>query len=115
MAVITYAALACKFLIPVGYMPAPISDGWPVRMCQAGLPKSLLSHETDHLGQDETNELRWDSCSLGALYASAVIADSQIPHVPYPGSAPALTTAAGVCIETTASVFHCRAPPTSTI
>jgi hypothetical protein len=31
-----YVALAAKFLVPIGYMPASLADGGPIRLCDAG-------------------------------------------------------------------------------
>ncbi len=63
-------SLAIRALIPVGYMPAAIGDGWPVRACHNGLPHGLLdAHDGHHEASDEEHEALWDHCHFGVLSA----------------------------------------------
>jgi hypothetical protein len=38
-----FFALASKLLVPPGYMPSAIADGGPIRLCDVGLPATLVS------------------------------------------------------------------------
>jgi hypothetical protein len=112
---VTYMSLACKFLIPVGYMPAAVSDGWPVRMCHSGLPEGLFSHDGAHHEHSKKDDLRWENCSLGALVSAAAVTSEHALQVPYLGEAPTPSAHVRKSIDSTVFVFHSRAPPTSTI
>ncbi len=63
-------SLAIRALIPVGYMPAAIGDGWPVRACHNGLPHGLLdAHDAHDEAGDEEHEALWGHCLFGVLSA----------------------------------------------
>ena len=63
-------SLGIRALIPVGYMPAAIGDGWPVRACHNGLPHGLLdAHDGHHEASDEEHKTLWDHCHFGVLSA----------------------------------------------
>ena len=75
LVLVFYLAFAVKLLIPVGYMPTAIGDGWPLRLCDAGLSGAVFSetgrqHEHDHDHDGEQDELQWEHCPLGALAAA---------------------------------------------
>lgn len=109
---ITCVSLACKFLIPVGYMPAPIGDGWPVRMCHTGLPASLIAHDDSHHQHSQAGDLRWEQCSFGALFSADSVVNEYALQELNPGEAPVLSTYNRHSIDTTIVAFHSRAPPT---
>ena len=115
MLLLTYAALTCKFLIPVGYMPAALSDGLFVRMCHSGLPESLFTDGGDHREHNNTDELRWENCSLGALASAVAIASEHGFQVRHLNETEMPVAYVRNSIDTTEVVFHSRAPPTSII
>jgi hypothetical protein len=108
---VTCVSLAFKFLIPVGYMPAAIGDGWPVRMCYSGLPASLNAHD-DHHEHSKTDEQRWEQCSFGVLYSAVAITSEYA--LPALNLSEARTPAAYLwyLLDTNVFAFHSRAPPT---
>lgn len=84
--------LAGRVLVPAGFMPAALGDGWPVKLCPASPGAEWLSashadhHASDHHGhgspahpdghdnggQGETH----DPCPLGAAFASTAVVDA---------------------------------------
>lgn len=75
-----YFALACRLAIPPGYMPASLEDGWPIKLCPAGLPDGLLSAEKGDHAQHQDNGLDEESapayCPVGSLAElSALLGD----------------------------------------
>jgi hypothetical protein len=108
---ITCVSLAFKFLIPVGYMPAPIGDGWPVRMCFTGLPASLVAHD-DHHEHSKTDELQWESCSFAVFFSAYAITSDYASQELILSQAPLTTTYVRHSTDTTVFAFHSRAPPT---
>lgn len=83
--------LLLRTLVPAGYMPAPLTNGWPVQICPDGLPlaavEALLgqAHDHHHHGghADAGNDTAMpEQCELGAGFAaSAAVAgiSLQIP------------------------------------
>lgn len=76
-----YAALAAKLIVPVGYMPAALSDGSFVRLCPGGLPNGLLEtapgradQGTDGEQSDHDEASIWEHCWLGSLAATPAMA-----------------------------------------
>lgn len=68
----TYLAVACRLLVPLGYMPAALGQGSPIRLCWSGLPAGLLTHEAAHGGHHgEQHDEAWDRCPLGVLAGHA--------------------------------------------
>lgn len=108
---LTCASLACRFLIPVGYMPAAIGEGWPVRMCFSGLPANLFPHTGDHHEHNKTDDVRWENCPLGALFSAVAISTDYQLQVAYLRAAPMPVTYAWHSIDTTVVAFRSRAPP----
>jgi len=108
---LTYLSLACRLLIPAGYMPAAVGNGWPVRICYSGLPEGLSS---DHGGHHENNgedDLLGEHCFLGALLSAAAIASEYGFHIPYFSQDLSPAAYAQISIETTVVGFRSRAPP----
>ena len=68
-------AFATKLLIPVGYMPSSLADGWPIKLCDAGLP--VIGHSAHHSHHDNhgdnSHEQQWKYCPLGVLAAAAAV------------------------------------------
>lgn len=83
--------LLLRTLVPAGYMPAPLTSGWPVQICPDGLPlaavEALLgqAHGHHHHGGDPASgddTAMPEQCELGAGFAaSAAVAgiSLQIP------------------------------------
>lgn len=95
---LAYVALACKLMIPVGYMPAAFGAGGPFTLCPGEFPVALLdtgaghgAHaERTHVGDDAHaghgepatptghGDAVWEHCSLGALAATAALASEYV-------------------------------------
>jgi len=105
-------SVVVRMLIPTGYMPTAIGDGWPVTMCQHGMPHGMFSnpHHQHHADADETATL-WDSCSFGA--ASAVYGPSGEMQIAITVVAEIAVPTAHVSLlsATTVVPFQPRAPP----
>lgn len=112
---LTFVSLTCKFLIPVGYMPAALGDGWPVRMCFSGLPEGLFSDDGNHHQHSEKDDERWENCSLGALISAAAVTSEHVLQVPNLSEDPSPFAYVRNSIDTILLVYHSRAPPTSII
>ena len=110
--IFTFVSLACKFLIPVGFMPAAISEGWPVRMCHTGLPEGLFSHDGHRHEHNSNDDLRLENCTLGASISAAAITIEHARQVPQFHEAPTTVDTARLSIDTIVLVFRSRAPPT---
>jgi hypothetical protein len=110
-----YVAFVAKAVIPIGYMPASLSDGFPVRLCDA-LPagKLLSDHDAhrDHVG-DESDK-RWEHCPLGALAGAASVPSAYEVYLSRPRYG---VSAAGdeIVISSAPAIgFRSRAPPSVT-
>lgn len=108
---VTYLSLACKFLIPVGYMPAAIGDGWPVRLCLAGLPADLFSHGEGHHQHDRSDDNKWQTCSFGVMSSAAAVTSEPALNVPLPIATPLQVVCPGIVENATVVAFRSRAPP----
>lgn len=86
--------LACRALIPVGYMPAPLGEGGPVVLCHGGLAGAFFrglsqaqspnvhmhmaddsagtssDHGHSDLDPDASHEA-WEHCPVGAAFSAA--------------------------------------------
>jgi len=122
----------CRALVPVGFMPAPLADGGPIRVCHGGAAGLLFAalleqrssasetahdshadgHHSEHDDPDrDLNHEGWERCPVGATFAFAVlVADLTLPLLPLEH-----VLAAGepdVAIpRTLPSLYHARAPP----
>lgn len=127
---LAYVALACKLLIPVGYMPAPFGAGGPVTLCPGEFPIGLLDAGAGHGAHTERvtpvdhdaqpghgeptgheDASMWEHCSLGALAATAALASEYVIGLPAPGSDSITATAARMAPPARPIAFHARAPP----
>jgi len=122
----------CRALVPVGFMPAPLADGGPIRVCHGGAAGTLLaalleqrtstvlteagSHADGHHSQHDEprrdlNHEGWERCPVGTAFAFAVLtSDLSLPllpleHVLAEGE-PDLAIP-----RTLPSHYHARAPP----
>jgi hypothetical protein len=76
-------------LVPVGYMPAALASGAPVRLCDSvlELPGNDTSSDTGaehhhHDGHEQASE-QWEHCKFGALSGAAPLAGADEITVPY--------------------------------
>jgi hypothetical protein len=89
---VAYLALACRLVIPAGFMPAPLADGGPLRLCHGGPAGALLAalaaqtvpsdeqqdrhhqhgHDSDGGPSPEQHD-QWEHCPIGAVFASAAL------------------------------------------
>ena len=76
---ITGVLFTCRFLIPIGYMPTAVEDGWFIKLCDS-LPltkhvETNLNHHkiffTKHTDNTHHSEIDWERCSLGVSIDSA--------------------------------------------
>jgi hypothetical protein len=96
-----------RLLVPAGYMPAPLSSGWPVQICPSGLPDSAIqallgqsqhSHHHHHhqIGNAPDSALSSDGtssadagamampqpCELGTGFAGAIAPSTGVVTLP---------------------------------
>jgi hypothetical protein len=111
---LVYLSLGIRALIPVGYMPAAIGDGWPVRACHNGLPQGLLdAPEGHHEASDEEHEALWEHCLFGVLSAVYSIENEYQFHIRDFQQDLVPTIDASRILAARASVFRSRGPPPS--
>ena len=107
-------SLGIRALIPVGYMPAAIGDGWPVRACHNGLPHGLLDANGGHYeASDEEHEALWDHCQFGVLSAVYSIEDEYQLHIRHFQQILEPAVDASLIPAARAIIFRSRAPPLS--
>ncbi|HEX6993062.1 MAG TPA: hypothetical protein VF339_02845 [Gammaproteobacteria bacterium] len=122
----------CRALVPVGFMPAPLADGGPIRICDGGIAGALLAalteqrasavqpaadtHADAHHSQHDDHQRGldhegWERCPIGTAFAFAVLAyDLALPlpsleHVLAEGERDVAIPRA------LPSHYHARAPP----
>jgi hypothetical protein len=114
---IAYAAVAAKFLIPVGYMPGPLAAGSPIQLCDAGFHVAVhagrhAQHEHHgHHDHGKTEELQWKHCPSGALAAAGAIPVEYRLDLPSGEAAPLPPRAAATVTKPRFTAFRSRAPP----
>lgn len=114
-----YLGLACRVLIPAGYMPAPLDEGGPFKPCPSGLSgrifenhgEQFAEHLSGHGNATLDDHIAWELCPTGIVLESFALT----PEV----TTPALTTG-GIFLPAkfvsldyfdTPSNFQSRAPP----
>jgi hypothetical protein len=120
------AAIIVKLLVPVGYMPAALASGAPIRLCDGYLPRALqlpaeqvaptahgMAHgHGGHREHEHEHEHSWEHCSLGALASAAAIAPDW-PLVDFSSVAARIEVAEqGIPTSSTSLVVRARGPPT---
>jgi len=122
----------CRALVPVGFMPAPVADGGPIRVCHGGAAGTLLaalleqrtsgvlgdshSHADGHHSQPDEperdlNHEGWERCPIGTTFAFAVlVSDLALPLLPLE-HALAEGEIDSAIPRTLPSNYHARAPP----
>ena len=70
----TYLALACRLLVPPGYMPSALNEDGPISLCPMGLPAGFLPESTEHLHDEDYGgaERLWEPCLFGAAADTAL-------------------------------------------
>lgn len=130
-------ALAAKFVVPVGFMPAAVADGGPFRLCDAGwsAPAEERSHDAQQLheasadphghetrhgheqgnaehGHDDPSASHtWERCALGGLASLAAIAGDWHFALPQAGPAPVAAADSAAVYRRAIIAFRSRAPP----
>jgi hypothetical protein len=127
------AAVAIKLLVPVGYMPAAIADGGPIRLCDSGPAGAIASlrsaandvpahqsgdhahghahgHGHDH-DESGASHHDWERCYLGGLSSLAAVSTDW--HFSVPALRPAAIATADREFVTRLAVFafRPRGPP----
>jgi len=134
---LTLAALALRIVVPAGFMPASISDGWFIQLCPQGLSPAAMEllhpghgqSDNDHSGHDDHHaqhggqpdggnphdESAPDSnyCPLGSLYSAAAVpqSDDQGPILAVNAERPEEETLSAIVYRRTG--YQSRAPPRS--
>jgi hypothetical protein len=85
---LVYLALACRLVIPAGYMPAPLGQGGPIMLCPGGFFGAAPSvrddlhagHHGDHHAHGEeqsgSEHAGWEHCPVGSIFAAAALTSS---------------------------------------
>ena len=120
--------LAGRILVPAGFMPAPLGDGWPIKLCP-GVPGNefLLGaaaehgghhdshHGSDHGGHhgDHGPDERGDRnpCPVGSVFSSAALMGSEDPPITLPRGMEALPAITVPVTGTSTTSAQPRAPP----
>ena len=114
------AIFACRALVPVGFMPAPISAGGPIVICPGGAGGALLRHLAAHRDQSDSDHRHehapgghdaWAYCPVGASLAAAALLT--VVHFQLPAHSPVLeaTEPAQVLPRFVIARYRARAPP----
>jgi Protein of unknown function (DUF2946) len=126
-----YACFACRIFIPMGYMPAPLSAGGPVVLCDGGFDGALLKHvhgahqhhhdhgsaAHDHSGGSDdgshSTHDAWKHCPVGVLFGTAALATTfSLPLLDLSFERPTLPVYAAPRVAVTVP-YRSRAPPAS--
>jgi hypothetical protein len=128
---VVYLALACRLLVPAGFMPAPLAEGGPLRLCPGGAAGALLEalaagdvassaqHDTRHRhhGHDNNGGKApeqydpWQYCPVGAVFASATLVGESSTTVLELEHFFAARTARILVSLARTGVYRARAPP----
>ena len=77
---LTLIGLLLRVIVPVGFMPASLSDGWYLKWCPGGMHGSvlavLLDHEHHHHHADDS--ARDVQCDLGNAFSSPAMSMSTL-------------------------------------
>jgi hypothetical protein len=108
---IAFGAMLLRVLVPAGYMPSDLDDGWYLKLCPDGMPVSvmvaLFGHEHQHhhhpnaQGGAAAPEITYAQCDLGGTLSADIDATA---HVAVPASEAQLPLAAAPLDQ----FFHSR-------
>ncbi len=113
------SGLACRALIPAGYMPAPLAAGGPVVLCPGNWSTALLNlpgapgaHHHHHGTQDDSREhTAWEACAFAAASAAFLpVAESATAALVFEQVTPPAVSEAGAPFLPAVS-YSARAPP----
>ena len=116
---VVLAALACRLLIPAGYMPAPLGDGGPIQLCSFGVP-SGSGHDDhhDHHGSHDphgNHELAWEHCPFGVLLSVDAVDVEPVLATREIRADATLTAYRRVSSNGVRTPFRARAPPLTSL
>lgn len=115
----TLVAVVCKFVIPIGYMPAAFADGGPLQLCPSGWPSGAMPGSDGHHGHDShdghsTGDEAWEHCAYGAAASSpALVSDLEMSIARF-SDAPVGYLEPGRLVQRDVLAFRSRAPPSTT-
>ena len=86
LASVALLAIILRVLVPAGFMPAPLSDGWYLSLCPQGHSSAAvtalpdegghhLHHAIAESGKHSPQQMA-EQCELGDAFAGAVILDA---------------------------------------
>jgi hypothetical protein len=108
---LTWLGIASKLVIPVGYMPAPISEGG-LMFCPSAIVTPARHHDHGHGGHGQQGgELKWDQCPYGALAKSVPIAVLPATAVETERTAAPPVLPSRIWHRSPVRAFRARAPP----
>lgn len=124
-----YLGLACRVLIPTGYMPAPLSEGGPIVLCPSGIPAALLGiagyraseHHNGGSGAGDEHDPNggefnaWGSCTFGAAPGVFVPVSEYLLTLSTLGHAPPHGGPESIVLILLAASYQARAPPSAQI
>lgn len=127
---VTYLCFALRIIAPVGYMPAPLSEGVPFVLCHSGYQRDLVrylaSHNShhnfasSHLTSSDHSETPGDHdgalqhCPMGSAFGSVALSMA-LPSLPVFDTTSDSPVIAVVALLTATPPPHqpIRAPPNS--
>ena len=125
LSVLAAMALTFQVLVPVGFMPASVADGWYIEFCPDGLPTPTLvalygAHHAHHGAVHHAHpgvegSTEFYQCDYGAGAGSGGLLVHRSPL--YPGLCLPVKEfpkpPGGVAFDHALRGFWCRAPPSS--
>jgi hypothetical protein len=135
LARLAFVLFACRALIPVGYMPAPFSEGGPVVLCHGGMAGEffrgfseaqalsnadmhMVDHSTgmssEHQHTDEHSDAShdaWDNCPVGTAFSAAAVPQEFALSLPEFGHDFGQAEPDAIIRIVSPSLYRARAPP----
>lgn len=111
---VVLASLLLRILVPAGFMPASVADGWYLTLCPDGWSRQaltvLLGHQHHHAPEHHSGGVQ--QCELGGGLAAPCVtaAGGAEPRAPGSSPAPPLPQATPV-LAVPDPAFRPRAPP----
>jgi len=123
---LAWASFALRVLVPVGYMPAAISDGGPFILCPGGYQAELLQYlgtsgahdhgtaaHAGHASAGQGSHAEGSDCSIGATFAAVAPAASTPVVAPAPQAPRPFARLQVATVSEPDQRYHSRAPPIS--
>ena len=111
---IALAMLGVRALTPLGYMPASVGSGLLYELCPDGMPAEIahaLSGGGNHHHHDDDKAGASESCPIGHMLASEVVAEIDAPIVVAPEPAVFFAPPSAIGGHAVQSHHRCRSPP----